>query len=63
MGKGYYIIGAVLIGVGAFLLYNKIKNGNVNFNTRNEDNVTQLEEGSHLNLPMEVPDLATPTFV
>ena len=60
MGKGYYIVGAVLLGVGAYLLYNKIKNGNLKYNFRNEDNVAQLEEGSHLNPPMEVPPLATP---
>jgi hypothetical protein len=53
MGKGYYIVGAVLIGVGVYLLYSKIKIGNVNFNIRNED-VAQEEEGSHLNPPMEV---------
>ena len=59
MGKGYYIVGAVLVGVGAFLLYNKIKNGNVNFNTRSEDNVAP-EDGSHLNPPMEVPPTVPP---
>jgi hypothetical protein len=53
MGKGYYIVGAVLVGVGVFLLYNKIKNGNVNFNTTSE-NFIQEEEGSHLSPPMEV---------
>jgi hypothetical protein len=53
MGKGYYIVGTVLFGVGVYLLYNKIKNGNVNFNTRSED-VVQEEEGSHLNPPVEV---------
>lgn len=55
MGKGYYIVGAVLVGVGVYLLYSKIKNVNVNvnFNTRSED-VAQEEEGSHLKPPMEV---------
>jgi hypothetical protein len=59
MGKGYYIVGAVLIGFGAFLLYNKIKSGNVNFNTRSQDDIVEAEEGSHLTSPMEVPPLAT----
>jgi hypothetical protein len=66
MGKGYYIVGAVLFGVGAFLLYTKIKNGNVNFNIRNEE-IAQVEEGSHLNPPMEtpitVPPLATTPII
>lgn len=66
MGKVYYILGTVLFGVGAFLLYNKIKNGNVNFNIRGED-ITQAEEGSHLDPPKEasstVPPLATPPIV
>jgi hypothetical protein len=53
MSKGYYIVGFVLVGVGVYLLYNKIKIGNVNFNIRSED-VAQEEEGSHLNPPMEV---------
>jgi hypothetical protein len=66
MGKGYYIVGAVLVGVGAFLLYTKIKNGNVNFNLRSED-IATAEEGSHLNPPTEapitVPPLATTPIV
>jgi len=53
MGKGYYIVGAILVGVGVYLLYSKIKNGNVNFNTISED-IAQEEEGSYLNPPMEV---------
>jgi|694.fasta_scaffold00162_106 hypothetical protein len=59
MGKGYYIVGAVLIGFGAFLLYNKIKSGNVNFNTRSQDDIVEAEDGSHLIPPMEVLPLAT----
>jgi hypothetical protein len=66
MGKGYYIVGALLIGVGGYFLYNKIKNGNVTFNFRNED-VAQAEDGSHLGFPMEtpitIPPTATPPFV
>ena len=67
MGKGYYIVGSVLVGVGLYLLYNKIKNGGINFNLRGQDEVTQAEDGSHLNPPMEVPPtippLATPPIV
>jgi hypothetical protein len=67
MGKGYYIVGSVLLGVGVFLLYNKIKNGNANYNVKNEDNVAQSEDGSHLSPPMEaptsIPPLATPPIV
>jgi hypothetical protein len=63
MGKGYYIVGAVLIGVGAFLLYNKVKSGNVNFNTRSQDDIVEAEDGSHLNPPLEVPTLETPPIV
>jgi hypothetical protein len=66
MGKGYYIVGAVLLGVGAYFLYNKIKKGNLTFNLRNEY-VAEMEEGSHLQPPMEAtintPPLATPPFV
>jgi hypothetical protein len=66
MGKGYYIVGAVLLGVGAYFLYNKIKNGNVSFNFRN-DYVAETEDGSHLEPPMETtptnPPFATPPFV
>ena len=54
MGKGYYIVGAVLLGVGAYFLYNKIKNGNVTFNFRSED-IMEAEAGSHLEPPMETP--------
>jgi hypothetical protein len=57
MGKGFYIVGAVLLGIGTYLLYSKIKNGNLSFNIRNEDNVAQLEDGSHLNPPMEAPEI------
>jgi hypothetical protein len=67
MGKGYYIVSAVLLGVGGYLLYTKIKKGNISFNSRNEDSVVQVEDGSHLTPPMEVtptiPSLATPKFV
>jgi hypothetical protein len=66
MGKGYYIVGSVLLGVGLYFLYNKIKNGNVSFNFRNED-VAEAEAGSHLQPPMEasstIPNLATPPLV
>jgi hypothetical protein len=66
MGKGYYIVGTVLLGVGAYFLYNKIKNGNVKFNFRN-DYVSEAEEGSHLDPPMEsttdIPSTATPPFI
>ena len=30
MGKGFYIIGLTLLGVGGYLLYSQIKKGNVN---------------------------------
>lgn len=67
MKKGYYIVGSVLLGVGAYLLYTKIKKGNTIFNTKNEDNFAQTEDGSHLNPPKEtsptIPSLATPTIV
>lgn len=66
MGKGYYIVGAVLLGVGAYFLYNKIKNGNLSFNLRNEY-FAETEDGSHLEPPMEatnnIPSGATPPFV
>ena len=66
MKKGYYIVGAVLLGVGVYFLYNKIKKGNVSFNFRNED-VAEAEAGSHLEPPMEVPTdippIATPPLV
>ena len=67
MGKGYYIVGSVLIGVGVYFLYEKIKNGGINFNLRSQDGVAEVEDGSHLNPPMEVPPtippLATPPIV
>lgn len=62
MGKGYYIVGGVLIGVGIFLLFNKIKKGNLKLNNSNT-NINKNENGSHLEPPMEVPSLATPRFV
>jgi hypothetical protein len=66
MGKGYYIVGTVLLGVGAYFLYNKIKNGNLKFNFRN-DYVSETEAGSHLDPPMEsttdIPSIATPPFI
>lgn len=67
MGKGYYIVGSVLLGVGIYLLYSKIKNGNVNYNVKNDGDVAQSEDGSHLSPPMEaptsIPPLATPPIV
>jgi len=66
MKKAYYIVGAVFLGVGTYFLYNKIKNGNVSFNFRNED-VADTKEGSHLEPPMEstikIPSLATNPIV
>jgi hypothetical protein len=67
MGKGYYIFGGVLLGIGALLLFNRIKKGNLKLNYSNED-VSESEEGVFLEPPMEVinsgiPPLATPTFV
>lgn len=65
MGKGYYIVGAVLLGVGAYLLYNKIRNGNSTFSFR-DMYVEEKEEGSHLEPPMQIsnniPPIATPPF-
>lgn len=67
MKKSYYIIGALLFGVGAFFLYKKIKNANVNVNSRSQDIIAEYEDGSHLNPPNEVPPtiptLATPPIV
>jgi len=54
MGKGYYIVGALLLGLGGYFLYNKIKNGNVSFNFKSES-VAEAEAGSHLEPPMETP--------
>jgi hypothetical protein len=59
MKKGFYLIGAVLLGVGVYLLVNKIKNGNISFNPKNEDTAV-TEIGSHLEPPMEVPTPQTP---
>jgi hypothetical protein len=59
MGKGYYIVGTVLLGIGAYFLYNKIKNGNVSFNFRNES-VAETEDGSHLEPPMETTSNTPP---
>ena len=63
---GYYIVGVVLLGVGAYLLYNKIKNGNLSFNFKS-NYIAETEDGSHLEPPMETtntyPPLATPPFV
>lgn len=58
MGKGYYIVGAVLLGVGAYFLFTKIKNGNISFNPKNDD-LENMQDGSHLEPPLEVPPLAT----
>jgi len=63
MNKGYYILGSVLLGIGAYMLYNKIKNGNSSFNFKSQDTITESEEGTHLNPPNQVPDLATPPLV
>jgi hypothetical protein len=54
MTKGYYIAGAVLIGIAGYFLYNKIKKGNSEFNFINED-IPEDELGSNLEPPMEVP--------
>ncbi len=62
MQKGYYIVGAVLLGVGAYLLYNKIRNGNLSFNPKS-DYTEVPQDGSHLEPPLEVPPLATPPLV
>jgi hypothetical protein len=66
MTKAYYIVGTLLLGLGAYFLYNKIKNGNMSFNFRNED-IAEAEAGSHLEPPMEattnIPSGATPPFV
>ena len=66
MGKGYYIVGAVLLGLGGYFLYSKIKNGNLTFNFKNEY-VSDYKAGSHLEPPMEtptnIPTNATPPFV
>jgi len=63
MGKGYYIVGAVLLGVGAYLLYSKIKNGNLTYNFKSQDDIVQSQDGSHLSPPMQVPNLETPAIV
>jgi len=62
MKKGFYIVGALLLGLGSYYLYNKIKSGNVSFNFREED-VTEDELGANLALPMEVPSLETPPLI
>ena len=59
MVKIYFILGSVLVGVGGYLLYNKVKNANIDFNTRNEDNIAQADVGSNLSSPMEVPSTST----
>ena len=60
MTKGYYIVGAVLIGIGGYFLYSKIKKGNSEFNFISED-IPEAELGSNLEPPMEVPTSSTPT--
>jgi LPXTG-motif cell wall-anchored protein len=62
MSKGYYIVGALLLGLGGYYLYNKIKNGNVTFNFRDES-VAEEDLEDNLAPPMEVPPLATPPLV
>ncbi len=58
---GYYILGAVLVGVGVFLLYNRIKKGNLKLNNLNAS-VIKNENGNHLEPPIEVPTIEVPTF-
>jgi hypothetical protein len=58
---GYYIIGAVLVGVGVFLLYNRIKKGNLKLNNSNAS-IIKNENGNHLEPPIEVPIIEVPTF-
>jgi hypothetical protein len=60
MKKSYYIIGGILFGIGAFVLFNKIKKGNLKLNTYNE---ILVKNENNLEPPMEAPSLATPTFV
>jgi hypothetical protein len=62
MKKGFYIVGALLLGLGTYYLYNKIKSGNVSFNFRN-DETNEEDLGVNLAPPMEVPPLATPPLV
>jgi hypothetical protein len=62
MGKSYYIVGGLLIGVGVFILFNRIKKGNLKLNNSNAS-IIKNENGNHLEPPMEVPSLATPGFV
>lgn len=62
MTKAYYIVGALLLGLGSYYLYNKIKSGNITFNDLNEI-VPDDGVGVNLEPPMEVPDLATPPIV
>jgi hypothetical protein len=56
MKKGFYIVGALLLGLGGYYLYNKIKSGNVSFNFREEE-IIEDELGANLAPPMEVPSL------
>lgn len=62
MSKGYYIVGALLLGLGGYYLYNKIKSGNVAFNFSDES-VAEQDLEDNLAPPMEVPPLATPPLV
>jgi hypothetical protein len=62
MTKAYYIVGALMLGLGTYYLYNKIKDGNVAFNFRDEE-VAENELEDNLAPPMEVPPLATPPLV
>lgn len=62
MTRAYYIVGALLLGLGSYYLYNKIKSGNIQFNELNES-VPDDGVGINLEPPMEVPDLATPPIV
>lgn len=58
MAKGYYIAGALLIGIAGYFLYNKIKKGNSEFNFINED-IPEAELRFNLEPPMEVPESST----
>lgn len=66
MRKGYYIFGILLLGVGGYLLYDKIKKGNAGLNSINQD-VVEADSGSHLEPPMQTPTntppLSTPPFI
>lgn len=58
MKKGMYIAGALLLGLGTYYLYNRIKSGNVNYNFRNES-IPEQDLEVNLAPPMEVPQTQT----